>query len=94
MHEPFTLLEYIDHHPGLAMDSRDGDAVRRACELAVVDEYDALPANVHPIAPPSEPNGKEDLENITKDEVQLNIEEVPDPDTNAQLVAVGVLFGV
>lgn len=33
---------------------------------------------------------KADLEKITSDEVQLNIEEVPDPDTNAQLVAEGV----
>lgn len=33
---------------------------------------------------------KEDLEKITKEEVQLNIEEVTDPDTNAQLVAEGV----
>lgn len=31
-----------------------------------------------------------DLEKITKEEVQLNIQEVPDPDTNAQLVAEGV----
>jgi HD-GYP domain-containing protein (c-di-GMP phosphodiesterase class II) len=63
MSEPFILSEYIDHHPGLAMDSRDGEAVRRAYELIAADEETAQPAAAHLIAPSSEQNGKEDLEN-------------------------------
>lgn len=38
MTEPFILSDYIDHHPGLAIDSRDVDAVRRAYDLIAADE--------------------------------------------------------
>ncbi len=63
MSEPFILSEYIDHHPGLAMDSRDGEAVRRAYELIVTDERGAQPPNAPPITAASNQNSKEDLEN-------------------------------
>jgi HD-GYP domain-containing protein (c-di-GMP phosphodiesterase class II) len=59
MNEPFILSEYIDHHPGLALDSRDGEAVRRAYDLIAADGQDAQAAE----ALLAKENGKEDLEN-------------------------------
>ncbi len=65
MNDPFILSNYIDHHPGLAIDGRDADAVRRAYDLIAADEPTAIekPAEAQP-APtyPARP-AIEDLEN-------------------------------
>ena len=58
MREPFTLAEYIDHHPGLAMDSRDAAAVRRAFDLIAANSG-ATPAQAAPVAA----SGPPELEN-------------------------------
>lgn len=57
MNDPFTLSEYIDHHPGLAMDGRDAEAVQRAYDLIAAD---AVPVTLPPI--PAIPD-RGDIEN-------------------------------
>ena len=58
MNEPSILSEYIDHHPGLAMDSRDGEAVQRAFNLIA-----AKPVEPQPAPPLGGHLAQEDLEN-------------------------------
>lgn len=64
MHEPFTLSEYIDHHPGLVMDGRDVAAVQRAYDLIEADSEATTPT-VAPQAAPvvSTPDSQQELEN-------------------------------
>jgi len=63
MTEPFTLSEYIDHHPGLAMDSRDMDAVQRAYDLIPANGQPAKPAKLQPVPLTSNAVSQADLEN-------------------------------
>ncbi len=63
MNEPFILSEYIDHHPGLAIDSRDGDAVRRAYDLIEADGSAESVTEPSPAPPAPTQQVREDLEN-------------------------------
>lgn len=63
MTELFTLSDYIDHHPGLAMDSRDMEAVQRAYDLIPDDGQEVKPAEPQPAPPLGEHLAQEDLEN-------------------------------
>ncbi len=64
MNEPFTLSDYIDHHPGLAIDGRDMEAVQRAYDLIAEDaQAPEKPAEAAPAAPLESRPIKEDLEN-------------------------------
>ena len=63
MNEPFTLSEYIDHHPGLAMDSRDVPAVQRAYDLIAADGVAAPPAEPRQIPAFNSQQSAQELEN-------------------------------
>lgn len=63
MTEPFILSNYIDHHPGLAMDSRDMEAVQRAHDLIAADEQVAKPAAPQSVPLLDNHLAQEDLEN-------------------------------
>ena len=63
MSDPFTLSSYIDHHPGLAIDGRDVDAVQRAYDLIDVDGHGVNPGTPQPGTAGYTPLGKEELEN-------------------------------
>ncbi len=69
MTESFILSDYIDHHPGLAMDSRDMAAVQSAYDLIADDGQEApeapeaRPAEPQPVPLPDNPLAQEDLEN-------------------------------
>jgi len=66
MTESFILSDYLDHHPGLAMDSRDMAAVQSAYDLIADDGQEApeaRPAEPQPVPLPDNPLAQEDLEN-------------------------------
>ena len=63
MDEPFTLSEYIDHHPGLAMDVRDVASVQRAYDLIEVDAAAPTPAATAAVPTADTGHGEQELEN-------------------------------
>jgi len=63
MSEPFSLSDHINHHAGLAMDSRDAEAVRRAHELIAEDKPAAQPAGPQRASAGTLTGVGEDLEN-------------------------------
>lgn len=63
MIEEFTLSEYIDHHPGLAMDSRDVEAVRRAYDLIAAESVVAASFDPPQVAAATGRAGKQEIEN-------------------------------
>ncbi|NKB48040.1 MAG: HD domain-containing protein [Alphaproteobacteria bacterium] len=63
MTEAFTLSEYIDHHPGLAMDRRDAAAVQRAFDLIAEDNAIETPSESQPVPAETIQQSKQELEN-------------------------------
>jgi HD-GYP domain-containing protein (c-di-GMP phosphodiesterase class II) len=64
MTEPFILSEYIDHHPGLAIDQRDMAAVQRAFDLIAADSETETQIPPPPPVPASTiQQDKQELEN-------------------------------